>query len=357
MNHDNPPESLLVIGGQQRQIGKRNDEWRQHRQGVIIHVNAVTGQHRPLAHYETPPEFRADAESAILFKSATRVKDMLYVCTQTEVLTLSLPDFAVQNHISLPSFNDLHHVNVNSNGRLLVANTGLDLVQEIGSDGTLHRFWPTTTPCKYDPIPVDVDFRKVLTTKPHATHVNHVFHIGDEIWATRFNQKDAISLDDPERKIDIAVGNPHDGYVYGNSVYFTTTNGHLVIADSDTLEIRNRIDLNEISGKNRALGWCRGVHAIGENLVIVGFSRFRPTAYQENLRWLKHVFAPSQSANPLPTRIACYDLEKRAMEWEIDLEESGINALFSILPGSPGKWETPAKAINLTLPETVEPLA
>ena len=35
------------------------------------------------------------------------------------------------------------------------------------------------------------------STKPHLAHPNHVFHIGDEPWATRFQQKDAVSLLDP----------------------------------------------------------------------------------------------------------------------------------------------------------------
>ena len=47
---------------------------------------------------------------AVLFKSASVVGDRMYCTTQTEVLVLALPDFTEIAYISLPIFNDVHHV-------------------------------------------------------------------------------------------------------------------------------------------------------------------------------------------------------------------------------------------------------
>ena len=75
--------------------------------------------------YKTPPEARASNESSHSFKSATLVGNKLYTCTSTEVLIFEVPSFKRIGYISLPCFNDLHHVTPTPEGNLLVANTGI----------------------------------------------------------------------------------------------------------------------------------------------------------------------------------------------------------------------------------------
>jgi hypothetical protein len=50
----------------------------------------------------------------------------------------------------------------------------------------------------------------------------------------------------------------------------------------------------------------------------------------ENVRWLKRRFRLSEVEGTLPTRIACFDLLTRTLEWERILEPAGLNLLFSI---------------------------
>ncbi len=69
-------------------------------------------------------------DPAILFKSGTLANGLLYLTTQTEVLVYRVPSFELTTGISLPSFNDVHHVRPTADGTLLVAVTGLDMVAE-----------------------------------------------------------------------------------------------------------------------------------------------------------------------------------------------------------------------------------
>ena len=79
------------------------------------------------------------------------------------------------------------------------------------------------------------------------------------------------------------------------------------------------------------LGWCRGLH-IEDHLAYVGFSRIRTTKIHKNLSWIKHGFRLPEAHQNRETRVAAYDLEKRAFIAEWDIEPIGINALFSVLP-------------------------
>jgi hypothetical protein len=174
---------------------------------------------------------------------------------------------------------------------------------------------------RFDPA---VDYRKVPTTKPYESHPNHVFEIGDEVWATRFKQKDAVALDNPDRRIDIDVERVHDGVAYGDHIYFTAVSGHIVVADAATLQIEESLDLSTLEDGEVQLGWCRGIlpDATG---AWVGFSRLRPTAFRENVAWVKDGFRKS-----MPTHIARYDLVNRKLIKRINLEEHDLNAVFSI---------------------------
>jgi hypothetical protein len=177
----------------------------------------------------------------------------------------------------------------------------------------------------------------VLTTKPHHSHPNFVFHIENEPWVTRFKQRDAICLAKPDRRIAIDIEKPHDGIIYDGLIYFTTVDGHVVIANPQTLQLESVINLNEINQTQKALGWCRGLHVLDRDNVIVGFSRLRPTKLKENLLWLRPYLNPNEDAGKLPTRIVLYNLKKREICWEYNLEEldTSVNELFSIHPVVP----------------------
>ena len=122
---------LYVLGGRQRKALLRDptEEWfNWYECALILEVDTDSGTVRPRVEYLTPPEARASDKSSINFHSGTLVGDVLYTCTTTEVLTYRLPDFKQIGYVSLPCFNDLHHVSPSSDGNLLVVNTGLDMV-------------------------------------------------------------------------------------------------------------------------------------------------------------------------------------------------------------------------------------
>lgn len=320
---------LLVVGGRQRvlrTVADAGQTWYEYDQALMLEVDPSSGAARVVHRYTTPPEARPAVDPAILFKSGTRVGERLYLSTQTEVLVLRLPDFERIAYVSLPRFNDVHHVRASHTGGLLIANSGLDTVLDVGLDGELRSEWNVIgedTWARFDPT---VDYRRVKTTKPHHAHPNHVFYIGDEPWATRFEQRDAVSLLDPGRRIDIGLERVHDGVVHDGCVYFTTVDGKVAIADTGTLQVIEVIDLVPLHPAGTRLGWCRGIQPDADGAWI-GFSRIRPTKFRENVGWVLHGFK-----RDLGTHIGRYDLKSPRSLSDILLEEQELGAVFSLFP-------------------------
>jgi len=284
--------------------------------------------------HRTPDEIRPDdPRSNIVFKAGSRHVDRLVVCTQTEIVAYALPGFDLIESLSHPWLNDLHHVIVNGAGNYLVANTGLDQVLELDARGAVVREWsvlPDEDP--WDRFDRDIDYRKVITTKPHHAHPNYVLEHEGELWVSRFEQKDFFCLSDPRRRIHVGLELVHDGNVLGDRVYTTTVNGHMAVGDLREGRLLETFDLNAMTRSDKALGWCRGLHILEPDRVLVGFSRIRPSKIRQNLRWVKYKMGMCEDGGYAPTRVACYHLGEGRLEWEIDLEPHDLNAVFSILP-------------------------
>lgn len=322
---------VYAVGGQQRQLRSLltgAQDWYEYQKGLILRVDLETGAVERRVEYVSPPEACAELDPVILFKSGTVQDGKLYVCTQTEALIYALPDFERVGYISLPCFNDLHHVRPTPEHNLLIANTGLDMVLEVTPGGQVVREWGMLDEDPWARFDRTIDYRKGISTKPHQSHPNHLFYFGNEIWATRFQQKDAISLTRPGRRIAIGVERLHDGVPYNGMIYFTAVNGHIVVANQATLRVEELIDLGKLHDEQIMLGWCRGIMLEG-NRALVGFSRLRPTKFRENVSWVKNGFK-----HIAPTRLACYDLAQRRCLFEIELERHDLNAVFSIFPAA-----------------------
>jgi len=321
-------DHLYVLGGAQRGARPMSGglDWYEYERGLILEVDPDRGTVRCRVSYESPPGSRVAEEPVVLFKSATLVGDTLYACTQTEVVLYGVPDLTPTGYLSLPRFNDVHHVRPTADGRLLVAISGLDQVVELERDGTVTREWGVIEGegpwDRFDPA---IDYRLVRTTKPHHAHPNHVFQLGDEVWATRFEQRDAVSLTRPGRRIAIDLERPHDGLVHDGRVWFTTVNGKVVVADATTLAVVEVIELADFQSSAEPLGWARGIHIDADGGLWVGFSRIRPTKFRENVAWVARGFK-----NVRPTRIDRYDLASRRLTHSIDLEPAGLSAVFSV---------------------------
>lgn len=327
---------LYVVGGRAKSNARRLPEFHGFESAVILEVDTETLAVREAACWQSAPDVCPDHEPSFVFKAGTLTPNKLWVCTQTEIIGYSLPDFAVQDYITQTFFNDLHHVRPTRRNTLLVAVTGLDMIAEIAMDGALIEIWPATD----EPVREDWksnDFRKIPTTKPHRAHPNYLFEFENKYWATRFVQRDAVELGAPNRTIQIGGGGPHDGHLEGTNALFTTVNGNLVSANLRTCSVEAVLHLSEICGhhKLQPLGWCRGIRRLSSGHVCVGFSRLRPTAFKENLRWARSRILDlanlsSPGSHNLPTRIACLNIDRRKLNWQLNLETEGINAIFSI---------------------------
>jgi hypothetical protein len=331
-------ETIWAVGGEQRMATFRQlKEWNKFQAAVVARVDARTENAERVLEYVSPPENCPDDQASILFKAATIDGDTAWLCTQTEVLECALPSFAVRRVISLPCFNDLHHVAPGPDGTLFVAVTGLDAVAELTRDGELIRLVDVLGGDPYERFGRDVDWRKVPTTKPHRSHPNYVFFVDGRPWVTRFEQRDAVPVDDPAGggdRFPVSQGKGiHDGCLHDGRLHFTSVDGHLLTFDLATGE-RTDLDLNTLRepDDDRPLGWCRGVLPLGDR-AWVGFTRLRHTRLRQNLSWLRHGFRATEFHRGLPTRIALYDLEQPAILRHVDLEDVGLNAIFSIHRG------------------------
>lgn len=327
------PRKLLVVGGRQKPTANRKNEWHQYDKAVFVEVDVEAKTAQSVFEYSSPAEAAPDRDPSFVFKAASVDGSTIYACTQTEVLVVDAGEYRIRDYVSLPCFNDLHHVVRSGRDTLLVANTGLDMVLEVTRTGRVVNEWSVLGTDPWSRFSKTVDYRKVNTTKPHRSHPNYVFEADGDIWATRLEQRDAIALTRPGRRIDIQIQRPHDGVLHGQYVYFTTVDGHLVVAQLGPNQVKHVIDLQEITNgrdPRLALGWCRGLHLVSSRHVVVGFSRLRPTKLRDNVRWAKFSLGLRNDVGSAPTRIALYDLEEGVLAWEIDLEPAGLNAVFSI---------------------------
>jgi hypothetical protein len=323
-------QSLFVLGGRQRKrILKKDEEWTLYEKAVILEVDPCSAVGRICAEYETPLNARAEAASSILFKAGSLEGNKLYACTSTEVLIYDVPQFRCTGYISLPCFNDLHHVRPTPDGNILAANTGLDMVVEFTPEGRVLREWNVLSGDPWERFSPSVDYRRVETTKPHPSHPNHVFFLEEQIWVTRAQQKDAVCLTGGNRRISIGGEFIHDGLVFGGLIYFTGVDGRLILVDQKSLQIVEVIDLNTIDGHDHSpLGWCRGLWTADGRHVWVGFTRVRKTKFMENVNWVKH----AGKGAGRPARIALYDIVAKECVKEIDVEQYGLNVVFNMLP-------------------------
>ena len=293
---------------------------------VLAKVNVDTGEVYPLVKYTSPVENR-HPELRVAFKSGYFHQENLYLPTSTEVLVLSTIDWKIQRVISHPQFNDLHHVLVYDE-QILICNTGLDSVLSLSMSGELQEQYTLMHSKIYQRYPLDTDFRQVLSTKPHNVHPNYLFiDPHGELFVTCFFQRKAINLQNPHNAFAIEVGNPHDGFLYNGQIFFTTTNGHIVIFDALTREKIADYDLKKLWNKGDVLGWCRGICVVDDRL-FVGFSKIRETQSKEFVRWIKNGFTTVASS-----RIVEVDLTTGARLQDIPLPDDSA-PIFHLMPFS-----------------------
>lgn len=331
MSGSGTTRAVYVVGGRQREarpLRAGEKPWQGYDRGLILRVDTRSGATSTVLEYISPPDVISGPDAAISFQSSTLEGRRLYTCTQTEVMVYALPEFERLHYVSLPCFNDVHHVRPSVSGNFLIANAGLEMALEVTFDGEIIGAWNALDENHpWQHVDQTLDYRKI-STKPHRAHPNFVFYRDQELWTTRFEQGDAVSLAPRGRSVQVSSQRIHDGNVVDGRILFTTVDGTVVVVDAVTLEREDVIDLNTFHDERASLGWCRGLYLDGGHL-WVGFSRIRPTQFRKNVAWVARGFRRSK-----PTHIACYDLRRKVCMAEIDLEPTGLAAVYSILPAS-----------------------
>lgn len=320
---------LYIAGGKQKPQARALPEWQQWAEAVLVELDLETGATHKRISYVTPPEARSPDNSSVLFKAGTLSGDRYFACTPTEVLVFNVPEFEQIGYVSLPCFNDLHHVRPTPSGTLLVANTGLDAVVEVTLSGEVVQEWSVLGNDTWSRFSREIDYRRVATTKPHESHPNYVFELGGHFWVTRYQQKDAICLTGPGKPLSLSSYFVHDGILWNGSVYFTSVAGQVVEVDTNKRQIRRTVDLTRFFSHDIPLGWCRGLEVLDDEHIAVGFSRLRPTRWRENILWLKHRFG-GEGWGIMPTRVVTFDLRREKVCEEWPLEAADLNVIFSI---------------------------
>lgn len=322
--------SLLITGGKQRGDAVWHKEFRHYEKAMLVRLDLASGRITSLYEHVTPPHLCADGNPAIVFKSATLTADRIYLSTETEVLILTWPELKLVHVLSHPSFNDVHHVAPQGED-LFVVSTGLDMVVRFNKNFEVVEYLSVVDEAPWSRFSRSTDWRKVASTKPHKAHPNFIFFLEGEPWVTRCDHRDAVMLRDHQRRIHVGVERIHDGNVVGDTVEFTAVDGHVVIADARTYQLRRVVSLAPMVKSESMLGWCRGLHQAG-GLTYVGFSRLRPTRLFQNLRWLKHQITEGEAPREfLPTRVSAFDLEAGRLVRDYHLEEAEMAAVFSIM--------------------------
>ncbi len=175
---------------------KSEEEWNLYESALILKLNTESGAVETCVEHKTRGEARAQEHSSSIFKSGTLVGDILYACTNTEILVFKVPQFQLVNYVSLPCFNDVHHVTPSCDGSLLAVSTGLDMVVRFTPDGQLLQEWSVLQQPPWQRFSPAIDYRKVESTKPHQSHPNFIFELNHDVWVTRLAQRDAICLTD-----------------------------------------------------------------------------------------------------------------------------------------------------------------
>ena len=238
--------------------------------------------------YRSPADCIGDGFGTVFKAGDIDGEGLIILPTSTEVLLLSMEGWQIVRRLSNPGFNDIHHAK-KVGDKIYVVNTGMEQIDIIDQYGELLESIELASEKRRKQFSSDVDYRFLHTTKPHEIHANHLFFLEDEPWVTRFKQRDAVLLIDPERRInlDVSQGVPsHDGHVRGDFIYFTLTDGYIAVVSRETLVVEAIFDLNKMSGRRSQLGWCRGVDIAGTR-AWVGFSQFRTSKFREYGQWIR----------------------------------------------------------------------
>ena len=275
---------------------------------VLGVLDAESGEVIHRTEYRTPAGLRAPHQK-MQFTGTALSDGRLYACCHTEVVWFDdWPATEPAGRVSIPGFNDLHHAIPWGDG-LAVANTGLETVDHVSLEGELLARWDLLDGFPdARAIDPDTEYRRLDDTKPHLVHANHLFVRDGDLWITQLRASRAVQVEG-DGQVNFTAGMPHDGRYIRDRLAFTTTNGHVVEVDPDSMAVIANHNLTRMTPGADVLGWCRGVceDPRDQSSFFVAFSFPRPT------RWREYAFRVKYRQERSPTRIASYDVGRGRM--------------------------------------------
>jgi hypothetical protein len=277
-------------------------------------------------------------------------KSDLIVCSHGALCRINPSTWTVNGILHQPCMNDLHHLAVDE-GRLLVANTGLDRIDVfelsgrfIGGwdlspawiaserfrgcnpsreswDAALNIEWNVAPKSLEDvPFPGSLEDRAAVTVPfptrktRHFVHPSHIAMVGGRPLVNRFIDRSIQDLADWSFAVPETPGHPHDGELDGDRFWITCTTGLIVAYAMENGRVTSHevehINIPESTGRS---GWCRGL-VVNEQVIAVGLTTIQ---YLPPFGWSGRDF------NKTETSILVFDRRTVAMVGRIDLRQFG----------------------------------
>ena len=340
MDAPEPPAAmpLLLTGGVLRHNGFALGDGKLYGGARLLALDPAAGGMRALlAVDEGGPNFPAEHPN-LQFTASCTEPGALWLAMDTEVRRYGWPGLQLQAVYSHPCFQNVHSVAVRGS-ELWVTSTGLDLVVVLDkATGAVREVLHAEGGDPWRRFDRATDWRQVHSTRPHLSHPNAVFWIGDEPWVLRCTQEDAVPLRRPgARPVDISRAkraiSVHDGVHHGGRLWFTLVDGTLVGVDpADPWAPPLDVELWRLPGFGGLRGWCRGLCFLG-GVAYVGFSRLRRTRNAAKLDWVRRTLGrgvPVEQASVLAV-----DLQAGRIVNDYRFKPGSIDAIYGIMP-APG---------------------
>ena len=97
-----PARELYILGGRYKSESMLSNGYSGFETALIVALSPDGSYLRTPVEYKSPPTVCPFKDGEILFKAGTLENQLLYACTETEILVYRVPEFTRVNYITLP---------------------------------------------------------------------------------------------------------------------------------------------------------------------------------------------------------------------------------------------------------------
>lgn len=327
------PTSVLLTGGRQTMLAGLRPVHRQYGRAVLARLDLRSGSLEMLAaRSRSELDITSRACSPLYRSGAVTASGTVVTCLPDRVVELEPHSGVHVRELSHPWFNDVHHVRPAPDDGVYVVSTGLDLVLEVEWSGQVRRQWPLGSPSTWQRFDDTRDYRLAMIPKPHTVHPNFALAFRNELWITRFYQKDLYCVDGPRTgaRVRLADCGVHDGALHDTTVWCTAVDGRVLAVDLEELAVKADHEVPAFGGVGAHVGWYRGILPLEDGTLLVGVSRLRRTRLHENLLWLRNRNWERPRYRHSVLLHVCPSSQRVLREF--DLRPAGLDAVYAVLP-------------------------